>query len=105
MTAPALAADPDFVRCVLHDARPVPSPRAKSNRTQLRVWQTRALTGMATWEEEDYCHPPLAQERAAVLDRYFRELAVRPVSTGSGWEEIKALPPLFPEFHTRTPNA
>jgi superfamily II DNA or RNA helicase len=40
-----------FVRCVLHDARPVPSPRAKSNRTQLRVWQTRALTQMADWED------------------------------------------------------
>src|SRR5262245_44951251 len=23
--------------------------------------------GLATWEEEDYCHPPLAEERAAVL--------------------------------------
>jgi hypothetical protein len=24
--------------------------------------------GIAIWEEEDYCSPPLAQERAAVLD-------------------------------------
>ncbi len=40
-----------FVRSVLHDARPVPSPRPKSNRTPLRVWQTRALTRMAAWEE------------------------------------------------------
>ena len=40
-----------FVRRILHDPRPVPSPRPKSNRTPLRVWQTRALTGMATWEE------------------------------------------------------
>jgi hypothetical protein len=59
--------------------------------------------GLATWEEEDYCHLPLAEERAAVLDRYFRQLEVRPVSTGSGWAEIKALPPLFPELHTDTP--
>jgi superfamily II DNA or RNA helicase len=29
----------------------VPSPRLKSNRTSLRVWQTRALTRMATWNE------------------------------------------------------
>jgi superfamily II DNA or RNA helicase len=29
----------------------VPSPRPKSNRTQLRVWQTRALTRMADWED------------------------------------------------------
>ena len=53
--------------------------------------------GLAIWEEEDYCHPPLAEERAAVLDHYFAELEVRPVSPGSGWAEIKALPRLFPE--------
>jgi len=29
----------------------VPSPRPKSNRTALRVWQTRALTRMADWED------------------------------------------------------
>ena len=27
--------------------------------------------GYAVWEEEDYCTPPLAQERAAVLDGFF----------------------------------
>ena len=53
--------------------------------------------GLSIWEEEDYCHPPLAEERAAVLDHYFAELEVRPVSPGSGWAEIKALPRLFPE--------
>ena len=31
----------------------------------------------AVWEEEDYCVPPLAEERAAVLDAYFDALAVR----------------------------
>jgi hypothetical protein len=35
--------------------------------------------GMAVWEEEDYCRPPLAQERAAVLDTYFDDLEVQPV--------------------------
>ena len=59
--------------------------------------------GLATWEEEDYCHPPLAEERAAVLDHYFGELEVRPVSRGSGWTEIKALPLLIPELHNRKP--
>jgi superfamily II DNA or RNA helicase len=29
----------------------VPSPRPKANRTALRVWQTRALTRMAAWED------------------------------------------------------
>jgi hypothetical protein len=30
--------------------------------------------GSAVWEEEDYCTPPLAQERAAVLDTFFESL-------------------------------
>ena len=29
----------------------MPSPRPKSNRTPLRLWQTRALTQMAAWED------------------------------------------------------
>jgi len=52
--------------------------------------------GTAVWEEEDYCRPPLAQERAAVLDRYFEALAVEPVAEGTGWQRIAELPPLFP---------
>jgi hypothetical protein len=54
--------------------------------------------GVAVWEEEDYCDPPLAQEREAVLDGYFGDLRVEPVSEGDGWEKIAALPRLFPEF-------
>lgn len=48
--------------------------------------------GWAIWEEEDYCHPPLAQERAAVLDTYFSELQVERVSQGEGWAQIESLP-------------
>lgn len=54
--------------------------------------------GVAVWEEEDYCSPPLAEERAAVLDDYFHDVRVEPVSEGGGWEKIEALPRLFPEF-------
>jgi hypothetical protein len=36
----------------------------------------RLPDGTAVWEEEDYCRPPLAQEREAVLDHYFEELSV-----------------------------
>lgn len=54
--------------------------------------------GVAVWEEEDYCRPPLAEERAAVLDHYFHKLRIEPVSEGGGWEKIEALPRLFPEF-------
>ena len=56
--------------------------------------------GTAVWEEEDYCRPPLAQERAAVLDRYFDAIRVEPVMEGEGWERIARLPVLFPSLHT-----
>ena len=53
--------------------------------------------GVAVWEEEDYCRPPLAEERAAVLDDYFHDLRVEPVAEGEGWSKIATLPRLFPE--------
>ena len=49
----------------------------------------------AAWEEEDYCRPPLAQERAAVLDTYFTSLSVEPVKEGQGWDRIQSLPRLW----------
>jgi hypothetical protein len=54
--------------------------------------------GYAVWEEEDYCSPPLAQERAAALDEFFDELNVTPVQEGEGWQKIERLPRLFLEF-------
>ena len=54
--------------------------------------------GYATWEEEDYCSPPLAEERAAALDEFFDELNITPIPEGMGWEKIKGLPLLFPEL-------
>jgi hypothetical protein len=56
----------------------------------------RRPDGSAVWEEEDYCRPPLAQEREAVLDHYFEELSVERVDRGGGWSQIAELPPLFP---------
>lgn len=61
----------------------------------------RREDGGAVWEEEDYCSPPLAQERAAVLDDYFEDLSVTPVSRGEGWKAIESLPPLFPGLASR----
>jgi hypothetical protein len=52
--------------------------------------------GHALWEEEDYCSPPLAMERAAVLDTYFEEIQVEPVKAGEAWRRIADLPRLFP---------
>jgi hypothetical protein len=59
--------------------------------------------GVAVWEEEDYCSPPLAEERAAVLDAYFEAIAVRPVAQGAGWREIADLPRLFPALVHHSP--
>lgn len=52
--------------------------------------------GLALWEEEDYCSPPLAMERAAVLDTYFNDIQVEAVKLGEGWKRIRGLPRLFP---------
>jgi hypothetical protein len=48
--------------------------------------------GDVVWEEEDYCVPPLAQERAAILDTYFRDLEVERVDQNKGWKRIESLP-------------
>ena len=53
------------------------------------------------WEEEDYCSPPLAQERESVLDRYFDGLSVEPVVEGTGWALIDGFPALFPGLAKR----
>ena len=51
--------------------------------------------GLVVWGEEGYCNPPLAQERAAVLDTYFTELRVERVQENQGWERIESLPKLW----------
>jgi hypothetical protein len=58
--------------------------------------------GYATWEEEDYCAPPLAEERAASLDEFFEELSVTPIQAGAGWAEINQLRLLFPELASKS---
>ncbi len=54
-------------------------------------------TGEAVWIEEDYCSPPLAMERAEVLDEYFEELTIveEDVDEAEGWQEIDDLPGLW----------
>jgi len=54
--------------------------------------------GTAFWEEEDYCRPPLKEERAAVLDRHFADIAVEAVAQGEGRARIAHLPRLFPRL-------
>lgn len=54
-------------------------------------------TGEAVWVEEDYCSPPLAMEREAVLDDYFTDLTVvhEDVDEAEGWARIDELPGLW----------
>jgi hypothetical protein len=51
--------------------------------------------GWAVWEENCYCSPPLAQERAAVLDHYFTDLSTETLNKGEGWAQIEHLPSLW----------
>jgi hypothetical protein len=53
--------------------------------------------GEAVWIEEDYCSPPLAMERAEVLDKYFERITVveEDVEKEAGWERIEELPGLW----------
>ncbi len=53
--------------------------------------------GRVVWEEEDYCSPPLAMERAAVLDYYFTDIKVETVRRDEGWAAIGELPRLWEE--------
>ena len=55
----------------------------------------RAPDGWAVWEEVDFCEPPLAAERKAVLDHHFREISVERVSEGEGWRRVAAFPSLW----------
>lgn len=57
----------------------------------------RQADGRIVWEEEDYCSPPLAMERAAVLDRYFTDIQVETVHEEQGWARIADLPSLWDE--------
>ena len=36
----------------------------------------RIDSDFTVWIEEDYCSPPLAMEREAILDRYFDDITV-----------------------------
>ena len=55
----------------------------------------------AIWEENDYCIPPLAQERDAVLDTYFDDIEVEEVEKNKGWKKIDDLPFLFPKLNKK----
>jgi hypothetical protein len=58
-----------------------------------------SFDGNVMWEEEDYCSPPLAMEREAVLDEFFQELSVERVEEGEGWHRIRHYPSLWIIVH------
>jgi hypothetical protein len=50
------------------------------------------------WVEEDFCSPPLAMEREAVLDKYFNGITVEKVeSENEAWSRLKDKPRLWSE--------
>lgn len=54
-------------------------------------------SGEAVWIEEDYCSPPLAMERAEVLDDHFTNITIveEDVDEAAGWQQIDDLPGLW----------
>lgn len=60
--------------------------------------------GVALWEEEDYCDPPLAEERRAVLDEHFTGIEVEAVREGEGWSRIEDLPRLLADLEITPPG-
>ncbi len=57
--------------------------------------------GTVVWEENDYCNPPLAMEREAVLDHYFDAITTQEVGKGEGWLQINHLPSLWHRTEAR----
>jgi hypothetical protein len=50
----------------------------------------------ALWVEEDYCSPPLAMEREAVLDKHFSSITVEKVkSEKEAWSRLEDKPRLW----------
>ncbi|OLD02841.1 MAG: hypothetical protein AUJ07_07555 [Crenarchaeota archaeon 13_1_40CM_3_53_5] len=70
-------------------------PFGRALEYSLRNAKMTEAGGAAVWEEKDYCSPPLAQERAAVLNRYFESIETRRVERGEGWNEVSKLPSLW----------
>lgn len=73
------------------------SPFGHSLANSLAEARREPETGLFLWEEECYCQVPLAQEREAVLDRYFEPLQIERLERGRGWEQIRSLPHAWPK--------
>jgi superfamily II DNA or RNA helicase len=86
-----------FVRCVVHDGRPVSSlrspttrtPRPRANRSALRAWQTRALAAMANWESGPFL---ISAAPGAGKTRPALEFARIQLETGAAGAVVVACP-------------
>ncbi|MFC3957659.1 hypothetical protein [Halovivax cerinus] len=72
-------------------------PFGRAMTTALQQARFDPASGEAVWVEEDYCSPPLAMERAEVLDDYFTDITIvdEDVDEATGWERINHLPGLW----------
>lgn len=77
-------------------------PFGRAMTTALKNARFDPDTGEAVWVEEDYCTPPLAMEREAILDDYFADLTVVDdnVDEAAGWQRIEDLPLLWTQVPT-----
>jgi hypothetical protein len=74
-------------------------PFGKSLHKSLNQARWDNETNNAIWVEEDYCNPPLAMEREAVLDKYFDMIEVEPVlSEEEGWNTLADKPSFWKVF-------
>lgn len=80
------------------------NPFGRAMTTSLTEARFDPETGEAVWVEEDYCSPPLAMEREAVLDDYFTDLTVvhEDVDEPEGWATIEELPGLWAHIDETT---
>ena len=62
-------------------------------------------SNFALWVEEDYCSPPLAMEREAVLNQYFNDIIVEKVeSEKEAWSRLKDKTRLWKNNDARCPS-
>jgi hypothetical protein len=70
-------------------------PFGKALDYSLRNARYEPSSGLGVWVEEDYCSPPLAMEREAVLDHYFHIEEIERVNLSDGWRRVAHLPSLW----------
>src|SRR6201996_369005 len=76
----------------MHDGRPVPSPRPRTNRSALRAWQTGALDAMARWIQSPPTPFLLSAAPGAGKTRPALEFAREQLKAGNAGAVVVACP-------------